>query len=253
MIYQGRPLRVSVACRVEDFEAAGLHCSEEEPCRVFLELASVEAAGPKILTVGNLHTSTATLASLALASDDAGTTWREPVRRMPGAGLESAQLLDAQHGWIAAQPPGPLPSDPFFLATGDGGANWQKLPLWAEDGRSGLLLQFHFDSKDHGFALVDRSAAMAASRYELYETLNGGGSWMLRETSSRLIAPKWPARRASDWRLREDARLKTYEVERRVGETWRRMASFQTELGVCKALESKQPPPPPPPPDPPNP
>jgi len=244
LIYERQPLLIPFTCWSEDFEAAGLHCSEEEPCRLFLELTAVEAAGPQVLLVGNLHTSSATLSSLALSSEDAGTTWREPLARLPGAGFESVQLLNAQQGWISVQPQGAYASDPYLLATADGGSAWQKQPIWSEEGRAGFLQQFHFDTKDHGLALIDRSAAGAVTnRHELYETMNGGSSWTLRETSARPISPKWPLRRVSDWRLREDARLKTYEVERRAGQTWLRMANFRAELGMCKELKTKTPPP----------
>ncbi len=247
LVYERRPLRLPIGCKAADFEAAGLECSEEEPCQVFLELTAVEAVGPKILVIGNLHTTSATVSSLALFSEDAGTTWRELVKREPAAGFEAAQFLNEQQGWISVQPQSQLASDPYLLATADGGANWQKLPIFSEEGRAGLLQQFYFDSKDHGLALIDRSqTGDASSRYELYETVTGGSSWMLRESSSRPIAPKWPARRPSDWRLREDPKLKTYELERRVGNSWQRMANFRTDLGVCKALETNAPAPPPP-------
>ena len=248
LVYQQKPLQIPVACRADDFEAARLECSEDEPCRLFLELTAVGAVGPRILLVGNLHTATATLSSIALVSNDAGTTWREPLKRLAATGFEAVQLLSEQQGWIAVQPQGQFATDPYLLATSDGGANWQKLPIWSEEERSGLLQQFHFDNKDHGFVLIDRSeAGPANARYEIYETLNGGASWMLRETGTRPITPKWPAHSPPDWRLREDGKLRTYELERRVGANWQRMANFRTELGICKALESSRPPAPPPP------
>ena len=182
------------------------------------------------------------MSSLALASDDAGTAWREPVERMPATGFEAIQFLNERQGWIAAQPQAQFPSDPFLLSTSDGGANWQKLPIWSEEGRAGLLQRFYFDGKDHGFVLIDRSqAGSVTDRYELYETPNAGASWMLRETGSRPITPKWPGRPAPQWRIREDGKAKTYELERRLGETWRRMANFRTDLGVCKSLEANRP------------
>lgn len=234
LVWDRRPLRIPPACRAADLEAAGVQCSDDEPCRLFLELTAVEAVGPKILLAGNLHTSSATLSTIALLSEDAGTTWREPMARLPGAGLEAIQFLNDQQGWIAVQPQEQFPHDPYFLATTNGGQNWEPQRIWSEEGRNGLLQQFYFDSRDHGLALIDRSSA----GFELYETLNGGASWMLRETSSRPITRKWPLRRASDWRLREDEKLKTYELERRVGDAWRRMANFRAEVGVCKTPEN---------------
>ena len=207
----------------------------------------------KILVMGNLHTPSSTLSSVLLASDDAGATWREPLPRSALVGLEAAQFLDAQNGWIVAQPQGAVPHDPYLLGTADGGATWRKLSLWGDEARAGLLQQFYFDSKDHGWALVDRSAAGAKTdRYELYETVTGGNSWMLRESSARPIQTKWPPRPAPPFRLREDPKLKTYEVERRAGEDWTRVANFNTELGACRAIEpppapKKEPAEPPPP------
>ncbi len=234
--------RVPLSCRAAELEAANIQCSNEEPCRVFMELTAVEAVSPKILLAGNLHTPAATLSSIALWSDDAGATWREPVARIPAAGFESIQFLNDQHGWIAVQPQDQFPHDPYLLVTTNGGQTWEPLRIFTEEGRQGLLQQFYFDSRDHGWALIDRSS----EGFEMYETLNAGMSWMLRETSSRPITPKWAVRRASDWRLREDAKLRTYEVERRVGETWRQVADFRVEVGVCKNPEPVAPPQPPP-------
>ncbi len=239
LFYERRPLRIPILCRAETFEEVGLDCSPDEPCRVLLELTAVEAAGAKILLVGNLHTPSATVSSIALASDDAGTTWHEPLKRLAATGFEAVQLLNEQYGWISVQPQAQFASDPYLLATPDGGSTWQKLPIWTEEGRAGILQQFYFESRDHGFVLIDRSQnEQRDDRYELYETRNAGLSWMLRETSPRAITPKWPARRQSDWRIRVDAKAKTYELERRVGEDWRRMANFHTDLGVCKSLET---------------
>ncbi|HYM10342.1 MAG TPA: hypothetical protein VEU62_06405 [Bryobacterales bacterium] len=239
LIYQGRPLRVPLTCRAEGFEAAGIECSDDEPCRIFLELNAVDAIGPKIFLVGDLHTSSATVYSLALASNDAGTTWKEPLARLPAAGFEAMQFINDQQGWIVVQPQEQFPADPYLLATTDGGAHWEKLLIWSEQGRGGVLQQFYFESKDHGFVLIDRSQTGSVSdRYELYETMTGGSSWMLKETGSKPITTKWPARQNPDWRIREDAKLKTLELERRVSSFWKRMANFRTEVGICKALEA---------------
>ncbi len=232
-VYNPTPLRAPVSCRASELEPSGIVCSADEPCRMFLELTAVEALGPKVLTVGNVHTSTATVSSIALLSDDAGTTWREPTARIPGAGFEAIQFLSEQQIWIAVQPQSQFPHDPYLLASGDGGQTWDAQRLWSEEGRLGVWQQFYFDSRDHGLALVDRSSA----GFELYESMNGGASWSLKEVSSRAITPKWPPRRPPEWRLREDARLRTYEVERRAGNAWQRMANFRVEIGICKEPE----------------
>ena len=244
MVYRQRPLRVPVSCRAADFEASGVDCTEDEPCRVFLELTAVDVAGPKVVLTGNLHTSSTTISSLALLSEDSGTTWREPIKREPATGFEGVQLLDAQTGWVAAQPQAQFAADPYFLATSDGGNSWRKMPVWAEEGRAGLIQQFQFDGKNHGFVLIDRSqSASGADKYQLYETMTGASSWMLRGVSDKPIKPTWQPRRSSGWRLRVDEKAATYELERQVGGLWQRMANFRTELGVCKSLESDSPPP----------
>jgi len=43
----GKPMRLPFECTEADTQAASLNCSEQEPCAVFLELSSVEAAGNK--------------------------------------------------------------------------------------------------------------------------------------------------------------------------------------------------------------
>ncbi len=63
---------------------------------------------------------------------------------------------------------------------------------------------------------------------------------MLREVNSRPITPKWQPRRNAEWRLRVDDKARTYELERRLGEGWRRVANFRTEVGECKAPETKE-------------
>ncbi len=240
LVWERRPLKAPLECRADGFEAAGIICSEEEPCRLFLELTAVDAAGPRILVGGNVHTTSATVSSLVLMSEDAGSTWHEPVRRFPAAGIEGIQFLNERQAWMAVQPHAQLATDPYLLATTDAGANWQPQPIWSEEGRAGLLQLFYFQNKDHGFVLIDRSGAVSGSgRYEFYETLTGGSTWILRESSARPIQPKGPPRRPPDWRLREDSKLKTYELERRVGDAWQRMANFATDVGVCKDLGSR--------------
>ena len=94
-------MRVPFECTQADTQAAGLSCSEEEPCAVFLELSNVDSAGNKIFLAGNLHTSTTTLYSILLASEDAGKSWMEPHPRVRFAGLDQIQFIDFQNGWIS--------------------------------------------------------------------------------------------------------------------------------------------------------
>src|SRR5580700_4545039 len=95
------PTRVAYECTAADTQAAGIGCSEEDPCPVYLELENVESAGAKPFITGNLHTAMATLYSILLTSDDAGKTWTEPHPRIHQSGLDQIQILDSQNGWIS--------------------------------------------------------------------------------------------------------------------------------------------------------
>src|SRR6266568_5187134 len=64
----GAPLRVPFQCTNEDMEWAGMSCSAEEPCPVYLELAAVEAVGNRIFLAGNIHSNSVTLYSVLLGS-----------------------------------------------------------------------------------------------------------------------------------------------------------------------------------------
>jgi len=113
----GKPMRLPFECTEADTQAASLNCSEQEPCAVFLELSSVEAAGNKIFLAGNLHTNTTTLYSVLLATEDAGKTWNEPHPRIRFAGLDQIQFIDFQNGWIAGANLQSTARDPFLLIT----------------------------------------------------------------------------------------------------------------------------------------
>src|SRR5579864_7524796 len=84
----GKPLAVSFQCSTEDIQAAGLSCSEEDPCSIFLELTAVESVGNRIFAAGNIHSAAVTMDTVLLASEDDGHTWREVADRIRGAGLD---------------------------------------------------------------------------------------------------------------------------------------------------------------------
>ena len=117
----GKPIVVPFHCTDEDMHSAGLDCSEQDPCPVYLELAEVESTGIRLFATGNIHTSTATLYSILLGSDDNGVTWREAFERIRGAGLDHLQFAGADTGWSSGISLAPLPRDPFLLQTTDGG------------------------------------------------------------------------------------------------------------------------------------
>ena len=227
--------RVEFKCTDDDVQAIGLACNDAEPCPVFLELSAVEAVGPKLFVTGNLHTDTATLWSILLASSD-GATWTEPHARIRNGGLEQIQFIDFENGWVGGQLLQGVPRDPFVLVTHDGGKNWRNVSL-TEEGRPGTIEQFWFDSRNSGLLIVDRLHGDA--RHEMYESMTGGDSWSLKEVSSKPLALKRskPVTN-SDWRLRAEAGSKAYRIERKQGSSWALISTFPVRVGECRVREA---------------
>ncbi|HXM44804.1 MAG TPA: hypothetical protein VN924_26445, partial [Bryobacteraceae bacterium] len=239
----GKPMIVDYHCGEEDIRTAGLICTMEDPCPVYLELASVEAVGNRIFVAGNIHSPTTTLYSVLLASDDAGKTWREPQERIRLAGLDRIQFVDFENGWVSGEVQHPLPRDPFLLATTDGGKTWQAHSIFA-DPQFGSAVDFRFSSRTNGNLVIYRGRTGESGRFELYETPNAGETWILRQTSDRLIELMRQDPADADWRLRADAASKSYRVERHAGGGWRGIAAFSVTIGVCKPPEIPVPAPP---------
>ncbi len=238
------PMHVGFRCTDEDLQWAGLTCSEEEPCPIYLELSHIAAVGQKIFVTGNIHSATNTLYSLFLASDDGGASWREAVPRIRGGEFDRIQFFDFESGWVSGQMLQPLPGDAFLLLTTDGGKTWRRRPVLEEDS-PGSLLAFWFDSRKSGAMVMDRGQS-AGNRYQLYESTNGGESWMIRQTSSDPIkirsAP--PVDDGGGWRIRADAGSKSFRVEKRDGERWKSVAGFLLRLADCKPEPRPEAPPP---------
>jgi len=237
----GKPMIVDYHCSAEDIRLTGLSCTLDDPCPIFLELASVESVGSRIFVAGNIHSSSTTLSSVLLASDDSGKTWREPYERIRLAGFDRIQFIDFQNGWVSGEIQHPLPRDPFLLVTGDGGKVWQAHPIFA-DPQFASVQQFWFSSRTTGSLVIDRGQTGESGRYALYETPNGGETWMLRQTNERPIQIKHAILGNADWRLRADAATKAYLVERRAAERWHTVAAFSVSIGPCKAPEMAAPP-----------
>jgi hypothetical protein len=233
----GKPLVLPFRCSEDDVQWAGLSCSEDEPCPVYLELAAVESGVPpgpgRIFAAGNIHSSTVTLYSVLLASEDAGHTWREAYQRIRGASLDHIQFLDAELGWISGQALSPLPQDPFLLLTSDGGKTWRQRVIFSES-RVGSIQQFHFSAKDSGILIVDRGPGSEGGRYEMYESPDAGESWTIRETSDQPLRLKPSPVAPSEWRVRADGPTQSFHLERRQGERWVSVAAFSVKLGTCQ-------------------
>lgn len=241
----GEPIRVPFDCAEDELQAAGLLCTEAEPCAIYLELNSFATAGKKLFLAGDLHATSGTISSILLASDDAGATWKELSPRIRGAALEQIQIYDLEHGWAAGEAQFPLPADPFFLITTDGGQTWQQRPV-SEEGGPGSIQQFWFDSARHGELIVDAGRSAPGGRYATWESETGGQSWMARAATTKLpVLKRAPASPDADFRIRANAAGKSYEIEKRVGANWETMASFLIEAASCKLkpTEIKEPPP----------
>lgn len=228
------PMVVPYKCTDEDIHAAGLSCSDEEPCAVYLELAGAASSGIRLFTAGNIHTSNATLYSVILGSDDNGRTWREVHERIRSAGFDALQFADADNGWAAGIVLSPLPQDPFLLHTTDGGKTWRQSPLFSET-RYATIQQFRFDDKSSGTLIIDRGAGTSSDRYERYESQDGGDSWTVKETNSKPLSLKRERNPAQpEWRVRADGNSRSFQVEHRQGSRWSSVAQFAVNLGACR-------------------
>jgi hypothetical protein len=228
----GAPMRVRYDCGEKELREAGLSCSDDEPCRVYLELSGVESSASRVFLSGNLHTTSTTLASILLVTEDGGRTWREAWKRIPFTALEEIQFIDFEHGWIAGENVQTVARDPFLLTTDDGGKTWRSQPLF-EQGQPGAIQRFWFESAKAGMVLVDSGLG---NRYALYRTMSGGASWELVEASRDPV--RFPGGRAKEtteaWRLRPDARTASWQVEQNRDDVWQRVAAFATEVTVCR-------------------
>lgn len=237
----GKPMVVEYHCTDEDIQNAGMSCSADDPCPVYLELAAVEAVGNRIFLAGNIHSSSTTLYSVLLASDDSGKSWREPYERIRSAGLDHIQFVDFENGWISGGILSPLPRDPFMLVTTDAGKSWRNRPIFSET-RFGAIQQFWFSSRTNGALLVDRGESGDSGRYELYETPDSGETWMLRAVNERLVPIRQARDRGNtDWRIRADGAIKAFRVEHHAGERWHSIAAFAVSIGQCRVPASPAP------------
>lgn len=235
--YTGTPIRVPVECSQDDLRALGLTCPTAHPCPVYLQLDSIDSAGSQLFIAGNLHAEDATLFSILLASDDGGTTWREPAARVRGAGLDLIQFLDSETGWASGELLGGIPRDPFLLLTHDGGKTWESRPVFGES-RTGTIDFFHFDSEERGHLWIGRPlSGETGSRYESYESQDGGGTWTLKESGDKPFAKGSRPAPSGDYRLHADRATRAYRVERHAAAGWHPVTSFLVRAGECREPE----------------
>src|SRR5260370_14333011 len=194
----GKPMRVPMVCPRDDFQALGLVCAKDEPCPLYVELNAVESTGADLLIAGNIQRSTATISPLLLGSSDGGKTWTEAHPRIRFSSLEQIQFLDFANGWISGALIQTLPRDPFFLVTTDGGKTWRERPLF-EETHPGSIESFWFESNKSGTLLLTPDAG----KYEMYETMTGGESWVLKQAATKPpTLPQAHARARGGWPAR---------------------------------------------------
>ena len=228
----GSPLHVAFTCAGDDLREAGLGCNEDEPCRILLELSGLETTASRVFVSGNLHTTSTTLASILLVSDDGGRSWSEATPRLPFTALDEIQFIDFEHGWIAGENVQTVARDPFLLTTDDAGKTWRPQPLF-EEGQPGAILKFWFESAKAGALLIDRGVA---NRYEIYRTSTGGAGWELEKAAREpLQLPGGRSKEATPaWRVRPDAGTESWQIEQNHNDIWRPVAAFATEVTVCR-------------------
>jgi len=227
----GKPMRVLYECSADDTQAAGLGCSEEDPCPVYLEVSNVEPMGGKIFVTGNLHTPMATLYSILLASEDSGTTWTEPHPRIHSSGLDLIQFVDSRNGWISGANLQGAPRDPFLLITTDGGKTWRERAIF-EESRVAAIERFLFETPANGTMLID--ARLDNGKREWYETSTGGQNWALEAAADPAHAAKEKQAGAPAWRVRTDAATHSYVIEKSENNRWQKIASFIVNIASCK-------------------
>jgi hypothetical protein len=237
---QGQPMILPFRCSEDDMNWAGMSCSEQDPCPAYFEVAAAEPVSNKLFVAGNIHAEAVTLYSVLLASDDNGKTWREAYERIRGAGLDHIQFIEA-NGWVSGEALSPLPQDPFFLLSVDGGAHWQQQAI-SEEAEPGSIQQFFFSSKSEGSLIIDRGEGSADERFALYVSPNGGRSWDIKQASKKPLRVNRPEEENRDWRVEADRPTQSFRLEHRQGERWNRVASFAVNIGVCKPAPPSPPP-----------
>jgi hypothetical protein len=235
LVNLGQPIAVPFRCSEDDILWAGMMCSAREPCTAYLELSSAEGAGASIFAAGNIHTSSVTLYSALLASDDAGHTWREAHERIRGAALDRIQFVGIANGWVGGQVLWPLAQDPFLLITTDAGKSWRQQTVFGET-RAGSVLQFRFTDAKEGWLLFDGGRSADQGRYQIHESHDGGASWTIK-AESRTLPPPQGTPPAPEWRTRADGPTRSFQVERRSGDRWNSVAAFAVNLGNCQPAE----------------
>ncbi len=224
------PVHVDYTCPAEDVDFFGLTCSDDQPCPVFFEVSAVDSFGSSLFVAGDIHTATTTLYGVLLSTDDGGTSWSEAIPRIRSAEFEQFQIIGT-HGWLSGQRVEPLPKDPFFLITSDGGKSWRQRPVF-DDARFGSIASFFFETADRGQLIFDGSVGKAVNQ-ELYASMTSGENWELREKSTKPLHLSAPSPN-TNWKISAPAGSPTYLIERITNGKKETVARFRIHIGDCK-------------------
>ncbi len=238
LMYKGDPLIITLACTYDHLAQTEIACSIVTPCKLFLELTAIEAIGKSVFVVGNVRTISATVASIVLLSENGGINWHEPIDRYPGSTFEHVQFVNKTHGWVAGQQQFDSSSKPLLLSTHNAGKRWQRHSVSQDDEHTGTILDVHFDSKEHGLMIINRGFS-AVDPFALYESMNGGRSWLIRQITdrkptlrNRRIVPSSP-----NWRIREDLHATNYRIEQCNTKSWDVKSRFAIDIGTCNTMK----------------
>jgi len=146
---------------------------------VSLSVDSVAQLDDKVLLIGGSYSTTASMRSVLLRSDDAGRTWHDAGFWLTGSATGDIFVLDAQHAWAVVSWMVESWGAPFVVfRTTDGGKTWQRarqnLPI---DKNIGVANDFGicFASPNDGVAWLSGTTGI---RYH-YLTTDGGMTWRL--------------------------------------------------------------------------
>lgn len=238
-IYQGPVISLSAVCDVDRLEYAGIRCSADRPCELFLELVSIASEGDWMILAGEVHTTEATYESVVLTSRDGGATWTESAERVPAGGIESISIVDAQTAFVAGQQGDTATGEiPFLLVTDDGGVSWEtRMVETGGEKVEGLVVAFQADTTSHGYLTLEQLAA-TGDAYRLYETYNGGRSWSIRQISAdqpQIPGPRL-AIKTENWSVRPDSASGEFIVAQRSSSSssgWADQGRFAGTVGAC--------------------
>lgn len=233
----GAPMSIPFDCDKEDLTAAGMSCTDDARCPIYVDLGALSISGAMLAIGGNIHGPSVTLGSTLLLSEDAGMHWTEKAPRVSGAAIEDVQVMEGGRVFAAGETQVPLARGAFVLSEADG--KW-RTSLLTDEESPGAVQRIWFDSPDHGQVVVDAGRTAWSSRYVTYQTRNAGESWAESGKSPRLPAiHRGSAVEDPDYRISSNAVTKSFVLEKRTtanGRTrWSPVASFLVQIAACGA------------------